>query len=90
MKKQLTNIFYTLSIILVCSLHIYAQIDSSQVMTIIGTGIDITTAVHPDPFINGVPNGILGSIITAVASFVIGIISRRRTIKRWKKEGKLN
>lgn len=64
--------------------------DSTQIIDLLQTGGHIANAIRPQQWINGVDNNIVSAIVTGVASLIIGAIHRAKTIKKWKKNGKLN
>lgn len=66
-------------------------VDSAAIQHALQTGFQIGQALNQNKdFIQGVPNAILSSVITAITSLVIGFIHRRKTIKSWRKRGVLN
>jgi hypothetical protein len=67
------------------------QIDSTAIYHAIQTGITIGESLnHNKDFIKGVPNAIFSSIVTGVASLVLGFLHRKKTLKRLRKTGQLN
>ena len=66
-------------------------VDSSAIQHALQTGFQIGQALNQNKdFIQGVPNAILSSVITAITSLVIGFLHRKKTLKRLRKQGVLN
>lgn len=85
MKKEITFLIC----LCLLSTFTFAQVDSATAYNLIQLGGHIATSVHPAPFIKGVDNGVLSYAVGLITSGIIALIHRRRTIKKWKRSGKI-
>jgi len=85
MKKALLFIYIILS-----GTAIFAQVDSAQLINALQIGGSIANTVQPNDWIQGVPNSLVSVIVTTIVSAVYGLFHRRKTLKKLRREGKLN
>lgn len=75
---------YFLTVFIFASVLCYSQIDSTNIQTILSTGVNFATATN-NTIIPNIPNEITGSLITLIAGFIIRFFEKRKL----RKQGKL-
>lgn len=79
MKKSNFIIVFLSTILLLIGFTSIAQIDSTGIQNLIGTGLGIVTTINGEGnLIPSVPNAITGSLITLIAGVLIRLFEKRK------------
>lgn len=63
---------------------------NEQIIEYLQRGGELANLIRPQNWVPGVNNNLIISAVTFIGTAILGLFHRKRTTKRWKKQGKLS